>query len=515
MKQNRAEACKLLFFAFFFFISIFPSTGLSKNKTSFLIAADTQSSSVLLLKAKSCKNKLLHSQKKRIRSKWLLCVLVYQQALKQKPSEEVQLEAYTDLTDLYHQLGRYSGKKSDKGKEKYWEEMKLKLASRSNQTGSPLMTPEKAEQIPASGEIFNLRTWNHREYLRIVLDLKGPVKYEIHEFKESGAVQIDFPKTTLQSGLNLKVFPLDKTQMQAQLSQLPDRALLSLTHVSYKSLSVTELLNPGRLVIDFHKTDETVSAKQEEDALSIPPPKKTLEDLSFPKPGIHKIIIDPGHGGKDPGAIGLSGYPEKEAVLDIGLRLKELVMSQLKVNVIMTRSKDVFISLEERAEMANEANVDLFISIHANSSPHRTTHGIEIYLLGQSSDKRALRTAARENNSTEKEAVDLEKNLFSIKKDLTQEYKKEESLELAHITRSSFLNILRPLYPVVDLGIKTAPFYVLMHTSMPSILAEVSFISNPVEEQRLKNPGYRQKMAESLLEAIQNYVSFNSPLASF
>ncbi|MHB8482343.1 MAG: N-acetylmuramoyl-L-alanine amidase [Nitrospiria bacterium] len=512
MKQNRAKAFKLLFFTLVFFISIFQFSGRSEMKADSGISAGSPSLPPLLLDAKSCKSRLFHSPQKKYRSKWLSCISIYRQVLKKNPSEKVQLETYTDLADLYRFLGRYSGKKSDKTKEKYWEDLKLKLSARLNPDS--VMTTEKPPQTPADGNIYNLRTWNHGEYLRIVLDLKDPVSYEIHELKNSHTVQIDFSRTTLQSRLDHKVFTLDQNQTQAQLTQLSDGVQLSLTPIFYKSFTAKELSSPRRWVFDIHKSGETSSAKQEENPASIPAAKKSLEDRRFPQPGIHKIIIDPGHGGKDPGAIGLSGYAEKEAVLDIGLRLKDLIINRLKVNVVMTRSRDVFIPLEERTKMANDADADLFVSIHANSSPHRNTHGIEIYLLGQSTDKRALRTAARENNSTEKEAVDLEKNLFSIKKDLSQEYKKEESLELAHITRSSFLNILRPLYPVVDLGVKTAPFYVLMHTSMPSILAEVSFISNPAEEQRLKNQVYRQKMAESLLEGIRKYVSSNFPMVS-
>jgi N-acetylmuramoyl-L-alanine amidase len=268
--------------------------------------------------------------------------------------------------------------------------------------------------------------------------------------------------------------------------------------------------------VDFRLTGSINASLQDtKESDAAPPPKKTLAELHLKDSGVRTIIIDPGHGGKDPGAIGASGYTEKDAVLDIALRLKDLLVKQESLNVILTRSNDIFIPLGERTKIANDANADLFVSIHANSSPHRSIHGIEIYLLGKSSDKRALRTAARENNVSEEEASNMDKILISIKKDLQQEYKKEESLELAHSARSSFLKRLRASYPVVDLGVKTAPFYVLINTSMPSILAEVSFISNPVEEQRLKSKSYRQLMAESLLDGIRSFMSESAVRSRF
>ena len=150
---------------------------------------------------------------------------------------------------------------------------------------------------------------------------------------------------------------------------------------------------------------------------------------------------------------------------------------------------------------------NLFVSIHTNSHPKRTTQGVEIYLLGQSSDRQALAVAARENNTPEKSMDNLERVLQTIQHGLIRDYNVEESLKFAHETRDAFMARLKNPYGTVDLGVKRAPFYVLLNANMPGILAEVSFISNPEEEKRLRSDAYRQAIAQSLLEGIKAYMA--------
>ncbi|MBI4715481.1 MAG: N-acetylmuramoyl-L-alanine amidase [Nitrospirae bacterium] len=214
--------------------------------------------------------------------------------------------------------------------------------------------------------------------------------------------------------------------------------------------------------------------------------------------------MDPGHGGEDPGAVGRNGLQEKEVVLDVALRLKELLETRLGKKVIMTRDRDVFIPLKERTEIANRRGADLFLSVHANASPRKEARGIETYLLGRSSNPEAMLTALRENGiSPETTTGDLE----TILVDLLNAVKKEESLRFAHYVQNSLIDTLHPRYPVVDLGVKQAPFYVLVNAAMPSILAEISFVSNPEEEKRLGDPAYRQQVAEALLAGVEKYIS--------
>ena len=169
----------------------------------------------------------------------------------------------------------------------------------------------------------------------------------------------------------------------------------------------------------------------------------------------------------------------------------------------------LFIELSDRTEISNSKKADLFISIHANSHPKRSTRGVEIYFLGQSSDRHALSVAARENSVSLESAGDLDRSVQNILLDLGLEYKINQSLEVAASTRQSFLNVLskRYKYSVPDLRVKQAPFYVLLNSKMPGILAEVSYISNPAEEKLLGNDRYRQALAETLFEGVKQYIT--------
>ena len=216
------------------------------------------------------------------------------------------------------------------------------------------------------------------------------------------------------------------------------------------------------------------------------------------------IVLDPGHGGKDPGALGRRGTREKDIVLKISRQLKAMIKKELGgAKVLMTREKDVFIELEDRAEFANKKNADLFVSIHVNSHPKRSVKGLELYHFGEASDPRSLEVAARENGTP------LEKNGPAwqfILADKLNDKKIEESQELAWTTKKSLVGHLKKHYKVKDHGVKTAPFFVLRMTTMPSILAEIAFVSNPTEEKLLKSKTYQRRVAEGILEGIKAYV---------
>jgi len=214
---------------------------------------------------------------------------------------------------------------------------------------------------------------------------------------------------------------------------------------------------------------------------------------------LSRVVIDAGHGGHDFGSIGPTGFSEKELVLDLAKRLKALIESQMGTEVVMTRDVDVFVPLENRTQMANEEKADLFISIHANSSPAKAVRGVETFFLNLNTQSRdALATATRENAATEKGIHELQDILQKI----VLNDKADESRELAgHIQAA----MSQRTNAGTNRGVKQAPFVVLIGATMPSVLAEVSFISNPEEEKRLKNPDYRQKIAESLFKGIKSY----------
>jgi N-acetylmuramoyl-L-alanine amidase len=217
---------------------------------------------------------------------------------------------------------------------------------------------------------------------------------------------------------------------------------------------------------------------------------------------INRVVIDPGHGGADEGTVGRRGLMEKELVLDVARRVGKLIEDRMGSEVIYTRSDDTFIPLHTRTEMANEKKADLFLSIHANSSPHPKIGGIEVYYLNFTRSSDALDVAARENASSEKSVFELKDLIQSI----TLHEKVEESREFASKVQGS-LQTFETRYNAAakNRGIKKAPFVVLIGASMPSVLAEIGFLSNAREEQLLKRPDHRQRLAEALFQGVSRY----------
>ncbi len=217
---------------------------------------------------------------------------------------------------------------------------------------------------------------------------------------------------------------------------------------------------------------------------------------------IGKIVIDPGHGGHDTGTIGPNGLREKDLVLEVGRRLGKLLEARLGAEVVYTRKDDTFIPLETRTAIANQQRADLFISIHANSSHDPNARGVETYYLNFTSSPEALEVAARENAVSEKSIYELQ----DLVKKIALKEKIEESREFAADIQASLHSGLATKSPSIrNRGVKKAPFIVLIGANMPSILAEISFVSNPSDEHRLKTSEYRQRIAESLYRGIAKY----------
>ena len=215
------------------------------------------------------------------------------------------------------------------------------------------------------------------------------------------------------------------------------------------------------------------------------------------------IVIDAGHGGKDPGAIGYRGTKEKDIALDVAKRLEKKLSKNMKVKIVMTRDEDIFLRLSERTKIANESNGSLFISIHTNAAEDRRASGFETFLIGQNKNEAAVRVAARENAVLELEG--------STSKKLT-----DEDLIKATIAQSAFASKSELFASLVqkeikkrvqskDRGVKQAGFYVLMGASMPNVLVELGFISNPSEEKKLRSPQYRDQLATAIYRAVEQY----------
>lgn len=219
---------------------------------------------------------------------------------------------------------------------------------------------------------------------------------------------------------------------------------------------------------------------------------------------IGKIVVDAGHGGHDTGTVGPNGLQEKDLVLDVALRLGKLLEKKLGAEVVYTRDDDTFIPLETRTAIANKEQADLFISVHANSSSDSSARGVETYYLNFTSSRDALETAARENAVSEKSIHELQ----DLVKKIALKEKIQESREFAADVQKSLYNGLNARNPgLKNRGVKKAPFIVLIGANMPSILAEISFVSNPSDERKLKTGAYRQRIAESLYKGIANYVN--------
>lgn len=270
------------------------------------------------------------------------------------------------------------------------------------------------------------------------------------------------------------------------------------------------------------KVEETVSPKSEI-ILPVPPtseqplnevPKSVAIDSKIRK---IRIILDPGHGGDDPGAHGKKGTLEKDVTLDIALKTRASLLKTGRYEVFMTREKDATLQLLDRTKFANKMNGDLFISIHANASPKRTSKGVSTYFLNNADDQESLRVAMRENGELDPVALGQpNKNaddyyLEVMKASMVKNFHTTQSTDLARAVQLDMLKSLRKGYSdVVDLGVRSARFYVLTGATMPAILVETSFISNPEEEKRLSNSKYQDSLATSVVRGVEAFVK-NKP----
>jgi N-acetylmuramoyl-L-alanine amidase len=218
--------------------------------------------------------------------------------------------------------------------------------------------------------------------------------------------------------------------------------------------------------------------------------------------GLRKIVLDPGHGGKDPGALGAGGIAEKDIVLSVAKKLARKLRTELGVQVVLTRTDDRFVPLEDRTALANSEDADLFISLHVNASPNADARGIETYYLDNTTDEAAIRLAARENATSRRNISDLQ----FILSDMIQNMKLEDSITLAHRLQTALVGgMSKVMGDVRDLGVKKALFHVLVGARMPSVLVEMFFISNRAEAKSMSQDSHQDALVESLYEGIQRF----------
>lgn len=389
---------------------------------------------------------------------------------------------------------------------------------------SEIQLPElpPAPRSDTTNMVTDFRFWSNPNYTRVVVDTDHEVTFSHHLLKKDPSLKkpqrlfIDLNQSKLSKELR-QIVPIDDNLLEnvraGQYTSDTVRVVIDIK--SFDNYKVFSLKNPFRIVIDVWGKGNAGLAN------STPPPpavpiktegKKTVSAIARQLAlGVRRIVIDPGHGGKDYGAPGyLKGIHEKDIVLKIAKKLAAKIRSELNCEVILSRSSDVFLTLEERTAIANTQNADLFISLHTNASRDRRAYGIETYFLNLATDEDAIRVAAAENATSTKNISDLQ----SILQDLMQNAKINESTRLASRVQESMYNGLRNNYQQIkNKGVKQAPFYVLLGAQMPAILVETGFISHPRECKWLIDPNYQDRLCNSIVTGIRYYMRETNPTA--
>jgi N-acetylmuramoyl-L-alanine amidase len=388
----------------------------------------------------------------------------------------------------------------------------------------------------------------------VVIDLERPVQYEHHllpenkELKKPRRLYLDLKNTLVTTDIDSEI-PIENGLLQGaragQYTKDTVRVVLDINNI--EGFKVFPLHDPFRIVIDVRgaeaKEKEKEKAKEEEpapekekeiakekeeekekekaterekEAVAKVEPRKPKRGVAKPKEpdktvtlarqlglNVKRIVIDPGHGGKDPGSYLDGQIVEKDITLALAQIVEKRVEEKFDIDVILTRDKDIFIPLEKRTAFANVNKADLFISLHINAHKQPDVHGFETYFLNMATDERAVLVAARENATSEKSISDLQ----SILNDLMLNTKISESSKLAHEVQRGVLGQVRKKYDGIrDLGVKQAPFYVLIGAEMPAILVETGFMTNPVERRRLQNRKYLETLADGIVAGVERYM---------
>ncbi|WP_321531769.1 N-acetylmuramoyl-L-alanine amidase [uncultured Desulfuromonas sp.] len=414
------------------------------------------------------------------------------------------------------------------------------LATLPPSTISAPVTAQPQATVTAGPHVVSaIRHWQDTDHTRVVLDLDGIPVYRVNTLppsqkdNASARLYIDLfqtnripalPSNQTIGGTLVKSIRIGETEKRTRI--VFDLAQLT----RYK---VITLAGPPRIVIDLanhagatlkedvpqlETSADAVQRDSGSDQISqvlqrVPAdetPQIHLPDVAAKTHGKLRIVVDAGHGGKDPGAIGPGKLYEKDVVLKLAKTLAQRLESSFHCEVLLTRDRDIYIPLLERTAYANEVDADLFISIHANASVNKKAYGIETFYLNFSKTDKAMAVAARENGMSLQEVGDLELILF----DMMANSKINESSRLAAEIQSSLVGQLSRKYSnVKDLGVRQGPFHVLLGATMPSVLVEVAFISHSREAKRLNSRTYRERSAEAIVHGVRRYLQSQNLLA--
>ncbi len=340
--------------------------------------------------------------------------------------------------------------------------------------------------VPKS-RLTGVRHLSSSNYTRVILDLSGPVKFNIQTLaavprkRLPPRIYLDLTGARLRTRRH-RVNVGDSLVQRVRLGQYKTdvvRVVLDLKRPGGHDAVL--LSNPHRLLVDVERRSGSAARRQL---------------------AVRRIVLDPGHGGRDPGAIGAGGLKEKDVVLRVARKLAPKLRQRMGVDVVLTRNADVFIPLKGRTAMANAERADLFLSLHANASHNRRAGGLETYYLDKTTDEATMKLAARENGTARRNLTDLQIMLSDLKLNVYL----SDSISLASHLQSSLVKRTRPHYPrAKDLGVKKGLFYVLVGARMPSALAELFFVSNRREARALRRAEFQGAIVEGLYRGIRNY----------
>ena len=501
---------------------------------------------------KSYAELLSHPNKQKYRSYWMAAIDKFHDVYKQDPDGPWAAAGLYMMANLYEDLFTHSYRDEDRQKsqdllkkitQQYPDSAYCKKAEdqlKENQDIASLIlenSPEPqnpaadekknpTQNLPAPGNsetddcglatVTGIRYWSNPEYTRVVIDADRATSFQNNLLKKDPSIDkshqrlyIDLKNSRL--GNVEKTIPINDSLLKAARAgqYTPDTVRVVVDINSFEDYNVFSLPNPFRIVIDVRgeAVADTAEAKVEKDT---PDAVSLARQLAL---GVRRIVIDPGHGGKDYGAPGyLKGVHEKYIVLDIARKLADKISRELGCEAILTRSGDRYLTLEERTAIANTKKADLFISIHANASRNPRAFGIETYFLNLTADDESITVAARENATSEKNISELQ----TILNDLLQNAKINESSRLAtYVQKELCLNMAKKYNRINNKGVKRAPFYVLIGAQMPAILIETSFISNKTECQRLTDSAYQNALCDGIIRGIRKYIKETQPTAYF
>jgi N-acetylmuramoyl-L-alanine amidase len=384
----------------------------------------------------------------------------------------------------------------------------------SNPEDIPAASPQELSKFPS---VTGVRHWAAADSSTVVLDLEDQVQYEAHRLAGPDRIYFDLHDTQLAPELAGRAIDVgDPLLNRIRVAQpVAGMTRVVLETKANTTFSVSLEPNPYRLVVEIHKLGATPkstvnlfpnapSIEKKVAAIVVPPPTKEDLQLRSRVPKM-KIVVDAGHGGWDLGTVGRRGLLEKDLVLEISQRLGKLLESRLGADVIYTRADDNYITLDERASIANQAQADLFVSVHANYSDLPSARGVETYFTNSFSAPGSKEAGPKDvDTHASTGAAKTTPTLTSAElRDRT-----EQSRRLANNVQHSLYGTLSGQNPGLrDRGIKEAGFVVLTESAMPGILAEVSFVSSPTDEQKLRSDGYREQIAEALYRGIARYAS--------